>query len=152
MTRFLRRAVRLFRREPRTVAVFGVIVAISLGILAGLLHSVRDLYSSLDQVRSISVDVQALGVDGELQYQIQESRIRFLHMMIPATSEDDRLSDIARVRDADLKVSLLTGKATLLNAGLPRLRLFARAWEGYDDVKDDMIALALQGRFADALA
>jgi diguanylate cyclase (GGDEF)-like protein/PAS domain S-box-containing protein len=152
LTRFLRTAFTFFRHEPKTAVVLGIIMAVSLGILSGLLHSVGNLYSSLAQVRSISVDVQALGVDGELQYQIQESRIRFLHMMIPATSGEDRLSDIARVREADLKVSLLTGKAALLNSGPARLQPFSQAWGSYDDIKDDMIALGLQGRFAEALA
>ncbi len=140
--------IRVFsktRRTPsgeiKTLAVFGAIVAISVGILAGMLHSVRYLYSSLDQVRSISVDLQAVGVDGELQYQIQESRIRFLHMMIPATSEDERLTDIALVRGAGLQVSLLAGKAALLNSGPARLRPFTSAWDRYGDIKDDMIAL-----------
>jgi len=73
-------------------------------------------------------------------------------MMIPSTTGDDRRIDLARIRDADLKVSLLTGKAAILTSGPARLRPFAEAWAHYDDIKDEMIALALHGRSAGALA
>jgi len=151
MPRFLSSAVKLFPERIPKAAVLGVIVLISLGILTGA-HSVTSLYRSLAEVGSLYLDIQALSVDGDLQYQIQESRVRFLHIMIPATTGDDRLVEIAHVRDADLQVSLLTGKAAILTSGPARLRPFSVAWAQYDDVKDDIIALVLQGRFADALA
>jgi diguanylate cyclase (GGDEF)-like protein/PAS domain S-box-containing protein len=152
MTGSLAEALRGIPPRVKTAVALGAIVAISLANVAGLLHSVGELLISLDQVRSIYVvDIQALGVDGELQYQIQESRIKFLEVLSPGAGAD-RLDDVRRVRDADLEVSLLAGRAAVLTSGPGPLRPFVEAWNRYDDIKDDMIALALQGRFADALA
>jgi diguanylate cyclase (GGDEF)-like protein/PAS domain S-box-containing protein len=137
-------------RARTRVIVWGTTVT-SLIVLVGVLFSVGDLYRALAQVRSIySVDVKLLSLDGELQYQIQESRMRFLHLLLAATNLDERLRDIGEVRKADLQVSLLVGAATILTGAPSRLSRLETAWNEYGDIRDSMIALSLQERFAEA--
>src|SRR5579863_7147546 len=80
-------------------------------LFAGVLRAILDLRSSLEQAHSIyDVDVKGLSVEGDLQYQIQESRRRFLQVLIETGDEGRQLAEIQQVRTADLRVSLLTGQ------------------------------------------
>jgi diguanylate cyclase (GGDEF)-like protein/PAS domain S-box-containing protein len=120
-------------------------------VVTAFVYSTVGLYKSLAQVLSIyTVDVRALSLDGELQYQTQESRQQFLHVLIPALDSGERNTDIREVRQADLQVSLLTGQSIVLTSDRLRLKKFSAAWDAYIDVRDEMIALALQGRFDEA--
>jgi len=130
----------------------GLVVVAGIVFLA-FIYSTLDLYQSLAQVLSIyTVDVKALSLDGELQYETQESREEFLHVLLPSLDAEERNKSISQVRNADLQVSLLTGKSIVLTSDRRRLTRFSSAWEAYIDVRDTMINLALQGRFDDALA
>jgi diguanylate cyclase (GGDEF)-like protein/PAS domain S-box-containing protein len=121
-------------------------------LFAGVLHSILELRASLEQAHSIyDVDIKGLSVEGELQYQIQESRRRFLQVLVETGDPTRQLAEIGQIRFADRRVSLLTGQAMLLrvNPGTPRE--FSRLWDDYTIVRDDMIALALQNRPREAL-
>ncbi len=139
------------RRRNWLGIVITVSAAVSITVGCGL--SVRQLYLALDDVRTLySHEGQALSVDGDLQYQIQESRRWFLRVLMPAENPDERLRNIAQVRNADLQVSLLAGKESYLTHDAKRLRQFGDDWLAYMDVRETMIEMSLQGRFTQVLA
>jgi diguanylate cyclase (GGDEF)-like protein/PAS domain S-box-containing protein len=127
-------------------------VVVPLILFAGVLRSILDLRFSLEQARSIyDVDIKGLSIEGELQYQIQESRRRFLQLLVATGDPKRQLAEIQQVRQADLQVSLLTGRALMLRVNPGTLREFSRIWDDYTVVRDDIIALALQNRLREAL-
>jgi diguanylate cyclase (GGDEF)-like protein/PAS domain S-box-containing protein len=135
----------------KTYALAAAVVA-PLILFAGVLRSILDLRASLEQAHSIyDVDIKGLSVEGELQYQIQESRRRFLQVLVEAGDPRRQLAEIEQVRKADLRVSLLTGQALILQVNPVTLRAFSRIWDNYLIIRDDMIALALQNRLSQAM-
>jgi diguanylate cyclase (GGDEF)-like protein/PAS domain S-box-containing protein len=137
------------RVQPYIVAAA---VVVPLILFAGVLRSILDLRASLEQAHSIyDVDIKGLSVEGELQYQIQESRRRFLQVLVEAGDAERQLAEIRQVREADLRVSLLTGEALVLKVNPATVREFAGKWDHYLIIRDDMIALALQDRIPEAL-
>jgi diguanylate cyclase (GGDEF)-like protein/PAS domain S-box-containing protein len=140
------------KERIRTTVIFGVTIGASLLIVSGFLHSMQGLYRCLDQVRSMrDTDVRALSVEGDMQYQIQESRRRFLESLITTTDADSRLREVDEARKADLRVDLLKARAILLTGNSTRFRAFEEAWQRYSETRDDVVALALQGRYAEAM-
>ncbi len=132
--------------------VLAAAVVAPLILFAGVLRSILDLRESLEQAHSIyDVDIKGLSVEGELQYQIQESQRRFLQVLVASGDSDRQLGEIQQVRKADLQVSLLTGQALILKVNPATVREFAGKWDKYLIVRDDMIALALQNRVPEAL-
>ena len=133
----------------RTSVIFGFAIGASLLIVSGFLHSMHGLYECLDQVRSIrDTDVRALSVEGDMQYQLQESRRRFLESLVT----NSKLWEIEEARKADLQVDLLKARVIVLTGNAARFQAFERAWRSYSETRDEVIALALQGRTAEALA
>jgi diguanylate cyclase (GGDEF)-like protein len=99
---------------------------------------------------------------GQVQRRTEESRRSFLYALILAaphdrdphkSSPDEMARWIPTLRQADLDVSLSVGKAIFLSPnphGNATLRQFESEWEDYTAVRDDVLALALQGRIAEA--
>jgi diguanylate cyclase (GGDEF)-like protein/PAS domain S-box-containing protein len=126
--------------------------AISLLITLGFGLSVKQLYLSLDDIRSLSsVYGKALSLDGDLQYQIQDSRRQFLQVLIPTDNPDQRLKNIDEVRKADLQVSLLAAAEIYVTHDPNQLKKFYEDWQAYTDIRDTMIAMSLQGHFPEVL-
>jgi diguanylate cyclase (GGDEF)-like protein/PAS domain S-box-containing protein len=122
-------------------------------IVFGFLHSVSGFFRCLEEIRSLrQVDVETLSVEGEVQFQIQESRQRFLRILMPAAGFDTRVKDIDLVRAADLRVDLLKARVIALTGEKSALGRFERSWRSYVETRDDMIARALRGQFAEAVA
>ncbi len=132
----------------------GIIAATAISLLITLSFglSVKQLYMSMDDIRSLSsVYGKALSVDGDLQYQIQDSRRQFLQVLIPTDNPDQRLKNINDVREADLQVSLLAAAEIYLTHDPNQLKKFYDDWQAYTDIRDTMIAMSLQGRFPEVL-
>jgi diguanylate cyclase (GGDEF)-like protein/PAS domain S-box-containing protein len=139
------------KERIRTGLIFGLTIGASLLILSGFLHSMRGLYECLDQVRAIrDTDVRALSVEGDMQDRIQESRRRFLEALM--SDAESRTTEIDEARRADLQVDLLKARVIVLTGNAARFRTFEDAWGKYSETRDDVIALALQGRSAEARA
>jgi diguanylate cyclase (GGDEF)-like protein len=136
-------------RDRRFVLVAaGLTVAIVLVVSSGL-----DLDRAISNTEALyGKRVLGLSLQGDLQYATQESRRMFLYVLMTAGWRE-QLGWIDRVRDADQKVSLLTGKSILLDLG-PRetaqLHAFEARWSQYQEVRDNIIALTLQGRTEEA--
>ncbi len=132
----------------------GIITAAAISLLTtlGFGLSVKQLYMSLDDIRSLSsVYGKALSLDGDLQYQIQDSRRQFLQVLIPTDNPDQRLKNIDDVRKTDLQVSLLAASEIYVTHDPGQLKKFYEDWQAYTDIRDTMIAMSLQGRFPEVL-
>lgn len=140
-----------FRARIKPYLLATAVVA-PLILFAGVLRSILDLRASLEKAHSIyDVDIKGLSVEGELQYQIQESRRRFLQVLVETGDSPRELDEIQQLRRADLQVSLLTGRALVLRVNPETIESFAGKWDQYLTIRDDMIALALQNRLREAL-
>ena len=126
--------------------------AMSLLITLGFSLSVKQLYLSLDDIRSLSsVYGKALSLDGDLQYQIQDSRRQFLQVLIPTDNPDQRLENINEVRNADLQVTSWAASEIYVTHDRNQLKKFYEDWQAYTDIRDTMIAMSLQGRFPEVI-
>ena len=120
------------RARLRPYMLAGAVVA-PLILFAGVLRSILDLRASLEQAHSIyDVDIKGLSVEGELQYQIQESRRRFLQVLVEAGDPARQLAEIQQVREADLRVSLLDGPgAGSASESRNPAGIFGKIWDNY---------------------
>ncbi len=144
----------LSRQLSRPTSGFGLVAPVAaiicLALLFALFHSVRSLYRVLSEVHSIyDVDVQALSLGGDLQFQIQENRRYFINLLALSSDRANNPNDAELVRQSDVRIGLLTGRIGMLSSGV-RLQRFERAWQAWTAVRDSIIALALQGRLQDA--
>ena len=116
--------------------------------------AVRDLVVAVEHAERLSNSgLRWMKLYSVLQYRTQESRRRFLYVLIIG-DPNDRATRIPAVRQADQGVSLTVGKALFLGLNSDAnatIRQFASEWEDYTAVRDDMLALALQGRTAEAV-
>jgi len=142
-------------RRPRLrYPVNGFIVLLVATGVYFILHSARELQSAADSTRALYAKrVLGLSVQGDLQYATQESRRQFLYLLMDSDRET-QLEYTAKLREADLQVDLLTARSTLMRLGAAQDRLlkeFAAQWQSYYEVRDNIIAIALQGRRREAL-
>jgi signal transduction histidine kinase/FixJ family two-component response regulator len=142
-------------RSPRLrYQVIGfILLPVAIGVYF-ILHSAGELQSAADSTRALYAKrVLGLSVQGDLQYATQESRRQFLYLLMHSDRET-QLEYTAKLREADLQVDLLTARSTLMRLGAAQDRLlkeFAAQWQGYYEVRDNIIAIALQGRRREAL-
>ncbi|MGO9241612.1 MAG: response regulator [Bryobacteraceae bacterium] len=131
-----------------------IVLLVAIGVYF-ILHSARELQSAADSTRALYAKrVLGLSVQGDLQYATQESRRQFLYLLMDSARET-QLEYTAKLREADLQVDLLTARSTLMRLGAAQDRLlkeFAAQWQSYYEVRDNIIAIALQGRRREALA
>jgi PAS domain S-box-containing protein len=136
-------------RNLRT-ACFGLFALVCLSVEAVFyLTNARDRAKELYQKC-----VVGLSVAGDLQYATQESRRVFLYLFTTADNAR-RLERVEALRKADLRVSLLIGRFIMLKSGSREdeaIHSFEASWNGYLDTRDDIVALALQGRTNEAMA
>ena len=128
--------------------VLGGLVLSGSGILA-----VWDCISATHIVFALSsIGAQGLSIEGDIQYQIQESRRTLLRAL---TADDDRQRQafISDSRIADGHAETLINRLRLLHVtgDLEKAaRDFALSWSMYLEVRDDVAALILAGRRDDA--
>lgn len=140
-------------KRLRYFAMAAIVLLVAMGAVF-VLDSARELQNAADSAQALYAKrVLGLSVQGDLQYATQESRRIFLYVLLD-TGREAQLERTARLRQADLEVDLLTGKSVLMHLGPGQARLlrqFADQWVHYFEVRDDIIALALQGRQRKAL-
>lgn len=140
-------------KRLRYFAMAAIVLLVAMGAVF-VLDSARELQNAADSAQALYAKrVLGLSVQGDLQYATQESRRIFLYVLLD-TGREAQLERTARLRQADLEVDLLTGKSVLMHLGPGQerlLRQFADQWVRYFEVRDDIIALALQGRQRKAL-
>lgn len=142
-----------FNKRLRFSALAVIVILIAIGVLS-VLHSARQLQIAADSAQTLYAKrVLGLSVQGDLQYATQEGRRLFLFVLLD-TGREAQLEHTDTLRQADVNVDLLTAKSVLMRLGSKQerlLRKFADRWLRYFEVRDDIIALALQGRRREAL-
>jgi len=129
---------------PLAVVLLAALAAPAVVHLAVAVRRSEKLYAS---------GLNCMKLYGQLRYGTEESRRRFLCALL-VQDPNARARSIPPIRQADQGVSLTAGKALFLglnpaaNAAIPQ---FAAEWEDYTEVRDDMLALALQARTAEAV-
>jgi signal transduction histidine kinase len=129
--------------------VLGGLVFCGSGILA-----VSDCIAATHIVFVLSsVGAQGLSIEGDIQYEIQESRRTLLRAL---TTEDPSQQEtfVSQSRSADARAEALINQLRLLPI-TPELakaaRDFATSWSMYLEVRDDVAALIFAQRRTDAL-
>jgi diguanylate cyclase (GGDEF)-like protein len=125
--------------------VLGAILSSVLGI-RGLNQAViraRDLYR---------VDTGGSQMESDLEYETQESRRAFLYALA-VTDPNDQLPYVVAARQASQRVDETVNRLQAL--GVPEISVdvkdFERTWKNYDQVRDEIMALILEGKSAVAL-
>lgn len=130
------------------VLVLGGLVLCGSGILA-----LYDCISAAHIVFALSsVGAQGLSIEGDIQYEIQESR-RTLQRALTADSDNERKAFVGQSRVADSHAETLINRLRLLPVTSElggAARDFAAAWSHYLEVRDDVAALIFAGRRDDA--
>jgi diguanylate cyclase (GGDEF)-like protein len=134
-----------FRTIFLTVMILGAILGSVLGAhaLNQAVIRARDLYR---------VDTAGSQMESDLEYETQESRRAFLYALA-VTDPNDQLPYVAQARQASQRVEQAANRLRAL--GVPEISSnvedFERTWNKYDEVRDDIMALILEGNAAGAL-
>ncbi|HTC36828.1 MAG TPA: EAL domain-containing protein [Bryobacteraceae bacterium] len=125
-------------------------------ILAAILGSIlggRALNEAVVRARDLyRVDTGGSQMESGLEYETQESRRAFLYALA-VTDPNDQLPYVAEARAANQRVEDELNRLRML--GVPEItgnvKEFERAWNKYDEARDDIIALILEGNAPEAL-
>jgi diguanylate cyclase (GGDEF)-like protein len=134
-----------FWRVFMTMFVMGALLGSFLGIrgLNQALLSTRDLYR---------VDTTGSQIESDLEYETEESRRAFLYALA-VTDPNDQLPYVVEARQASQRVQDALNRLQTL--GVPEIssevERFEGVWIKYDEVRDDIMALILEGHSAAAL-
>ncbi len=134
-----------FRRTLLTVIVLGAILGSLLGVrgLNQAVVSTGDLYR---------VDTAGSQMESDLEYETQESRRAFLYALFVA-DPNDQLPYVVEARGASQRVDLAVNRLRAL--GVPEISThvenFERTWKKYDQARDEIMALILEGNSQAAL-
>jgi len=129
-----------------------IVVLVVFGMAVTALWWWMALRTTSAQSELLYSDVAGIGQQRDLECQVQECRRRFLSMLPSAGTEAMR-QHLAGLREAERQIGLLTGSMRLerLESGeRSRVWQFASDWAEYRSVEDDMIALVLAHRGAEA--
>jgi diguanylate cyclase (GGDEF)-like protein len=133
------------RRVFVAVIVLGAILGSFLGTrgLNQAVISTRDLYR---------VDTAGSQMESDLEYETQESRRAFVYALA-VTDPNDQLPYVLAARGASQRVDQAANRLRTL--GVPEIsaevEAFERTWIKYDEARDDIMALILEGNSAAAL-
>jgi hypothetical protein len=134
----------------RRILLAGTILGAILGSVLGthaleqaVIHA-RDLYR---------VDTAGSQMESDLEFETQESRRAFLYALA-VTDPNDQLPYVAEARQASQRVDLAANRLRLLGVGeiTASVDNFKRAWNQYNEARDDVIALILTGNIGGGFA
>jgi diguanylate cyclase (GGDEF)-like protein len=134
-----------FRRVFVAAMVMGALLSSILGI-RGLNQAViraRDLYR---------VDTAGSQIESDLEFETQESRRAFVYALA-VTDPNDQLPYVSAARQASQRVDQAADR--LRSLGVPEISAgvddFKHTWKEYDQARDEIMALILEGNPAAAL-
>jgi diguanylate cyclase (GGDEF)-like protein len=136
---------RGFQRIFVAVVVLGAILGSVLGTrgLQQAAISTADLYR---------VDTAGSQMESDLEYETEESRRAFLYALA-VTDPNDQLPYVVAAREASQRVEQAANRLRAL--GVPEIssavQNFERTWNNYDEARDDIMALILEGNSGGAL-
>jgi diguanylate cyclase (GGDEF)-like protein len=133
----------------RRVFVAAIVLAALLGSILGTRGLNQAVISTRDLYR---VDTAGSQMEGDLEFETQESRRAFLYALA-VTDPNDQLPYVLAAREASRRVGEALNRLRGLN--IPEITRhveeFERAWNKYDEARDDIMALILEGDPAAAL-
>jgi PAS domain S-box-containing protein len=139
-------SIRRIADLPRNFTI--AFVLIGLGVVAVGGFVVNDLRSTNREVRDVyDGSVNGLDLIGELQYQIQEARRSILYSLT-TTDSNLQIEYAGQSRTADARVSQLVEEHLQLDSSPAEQAVsnrFKENWASYLKVRDQMIALILEG-------
>ncbi len=129
------------------------LAAIILGAILGSIFGLHALNQAVVRARDLyRVDTGGSQMESGLEYETQESRRAFLYALA-VTDPNDQLPYVAEARAASRRVQDELNQLRML--GVPQItgnvEEFEHAWNKYDEARDDIIALILEGDAAAAL-
>jgi diguanylate cyclase (GGDEF)-like protein len=129
------------------------VAVIVLGAMLGSFLGVRGLNQAVISTRDLyRVDTAGSQMESDLEYETQESRRAFLYALV-VTDPNEQLPYVAEARGASQRVDQAVKR--LLALGVPEISAdvenFERAWKKYDQARDEIMALILEGSSAAAM-
>jgi len=123
------------------------------GAILGSLLGARALHEALTRTRDLyRVDTAGSQIEGDLEYETQESRRAFLYALA-VTDPNDQLPFVLAARQASQGVDQISNR--LRGLGVSEITRdvedFDHAWNQYGQVRDEVMALILEGHSAAAL-
>jgi len=127
--------------------------AIVLGAILGSFLGIRGLNLAVISTRDFyRVDTAGSQMESDLEYDTQESRRAFLYALA-VTDPNDQLPYVLEARQASQRVEESLNRLRAL--GVPQISAdvenFERTWKKYDEERDEIIAIILEGNPAAAL-
>jgi len=124
-----------------------------LGALLGSVLGTRGLNQAVISTRNLyRVDTAGSQMESDLEFETEESRRAFLYALA-VTDPNDQLPYVVAARQASQRVDQAANRLRAL--GVPEIysdvEAFGRAWNKYDEARDDIMALILEGNSAGAL-
>jgi diguanylate cyclase (GGDEF)-like protein len=124
-----------------------------LGALLGSVLGTRGLNQAVISTRNLyRVDTAGSQMESDLEFETEESRRAFLYALA-VTDPNDQLPYVVAARQASQRVDQAANRLRAL--GVPEIytdvEAFAGAWNKYDEARDDIMALILEGNSAGAL-
>ncbi len=133
----------------RRVFVAGIVLSAILGSFLGTRGLNQAVISTRDLYR---VDTAGSQMESDLEFETQESRRAFLYALA-VTDPNDQLPYVVAARQASQRVDQALHRLRAL--GVPEISTdvenFERTWTKYDQARDEIMALILEGRSRDAL-
>jgi PAS domain S-box-containing protein/diguanylate cyclase (GGDEF)-like protein len=149
-----KKRLQSFFTSPYLVSC-GVVAIIVLTVAYSALDVIPVVHRDLQLLHNVqSVDVQAIRLEGELQYEIQESRRQYLLILLAGKwsgtnpSPSDRISgqvsrEIRALRASDATIALTESKlAQLGSVQAESQRQFHANWQRYAALRDSMLTPA----------
>jgi len=129
------------------------VAVMSLGALLGCILGTRGLEQAVISTRDLyRVDTTGSQMESDLEYETQESRRAFVYALA-VTDPNDQLPYVLAARRASQRVGDALNRLRAL--GVPEISAevgnFERTWNKYDQARDDIMALILEGKAAAAL-
>jgi len=129
------------------------VALIVLGAILGSLLGTRGLKQAAISTRDLyRVDTAGSQMESDLEYETQESRRAFLYALA-VTDPNDQLPYVAAARGASQRVGETLNR--LRGLKVPEITRnvedFEHTWNKYDQARDDIMALILEGNAAAAL-
>ena len=129
------------------------VAAMILGALLGSLLGIRELEQAVISAGDLyRVDTAGSQMESDLEFETEESRRAFLYALA-VSDPNDQLPYVLAARQASQRVDQAVGRLRAL--GVPQISAdvenFERTWKNYDQARDEIMALILEGKPAAAL-
>ena len=126
---------------------YGLVAVIAVTVGYSFLRVLPMLRQDLQVLRNVySVDERGIHLEGDLQYEIQESRRRFLRALLAAGKPAEVEEEAESMRSADAAIASTAKQIAQLGATPAASQaLFHASWLSYTAARDKLLAAVLRG-------